>query len=241
MILFTSLEMTGLVRVLGLIILTPFCFLCLASCDANSQKFTISTDHTTLVASKDKSSNNSIPLDRTVSVKNGNQSAILYYDADRSELRVFVSKSANTFRLVAAHVFEMPEPTCIIDASYVGDGVILVALHLDPTNSWFALCDTNANRVRAYFGEAFACDESGTQIAFITGQPHFGENDASVFVNGCLVAKLVARDYWNIQWDKQLTGFVLINSKQERIRLYMPNGKSLETTDPFSKSPEIGN
>jgi hypothetical protein len=173
--------------------------MCLTSCDASSQKFTISADRTKLVAIKDTSSNNSIPLDRTVIVKNGNQTTILYYDADRSELRVFASESANRFRLVAAHVFEMPEPTSIIDASYVGDGVILVELHLDPTNSWFALCDTNAKRIQAYFGEAFACDESGTQIAYITGLPHFGENDASVFVNGRLVAKLVARDYWNIQ------------------------------------------
>jgi len=206
---------------------------CLADCATDSeQRFTISADHTKLVAIDNGLPGETIPVDHTVSIENGTKVTLLHYTTDRRELRLFSSQPHEMFRSVGRHLFDVGlAPTGITSTSDIGDGVILVQLHVDPTNSWFAVCNTRTRDVRAYFAADCACDKSGANVAFIAGQPHFGSDTASVFINGRAVAVLAAKNYWHIRWDTRLGSFVLFNEQKESIQLCMPSVGGLDMSD----------
>jgi hypothetical protein len=196
------------------------CVACLAFCGPDPQKFVLSTDGTTLSAVGTEPLSKIIPVDRTVKVGDGNQSNLLYYDWNARQLWLLSPESPNIFRMVGSYVFtDGLVPKSIISVSTIANDIVLVQLHVDPTNSWFALWNTRAKHVQAYFASEFACDESGTHIAYIVGPPHFGSGNAEVFVNGRTIAILTVKNYWHIRWDSPSGTFVLFNDQQEMIHL----------------------
>jgi hypothetical protein len=191
--------------------------------------YVLSSDHTRLLPRGGPSSQGTVRLDQEhlATAEDGNQHVLVHYAAD--QLRVFVRQSELTYRLAANYRFddEMTAPTCVLEAHAVGSGVILVQLHCDPSNSWFALCDTRTGHVRTYWASAFACSQSARHVAYISHQPHFGTEDAPapVYVDGHVKAVIAAKDYWDIRWDKQLSAFILFNQKGEQIVLSSDRGE----------------
>lgn len=205
----------------------------------------MSADHTQLVKVNGDGSKAIVPLDRAKIVKNGNQTTILFFDyaLDRPELRVYGSDSADRFQLVGTCPFDemATEPNSIVDARDVGDGVILVELHVNPSDSWFVLYDTRAKHLRPYLATAFACNPGGTQVAYIGWQPHWGGGPASVYLNNHVVGTIIAQDYWGIRWNKQLGDFLLFNKQGEGLRLSMPGWHSREMSDKIMESVSAEN